>query len=35
MGLAQIHDDAVAGTAALPNQWCQTTGGDGDAHTVC
>ena len=32
MGLAQIHVDAVAGTAALPNQGRQTSGGDGDAH---
>jgi hypothetical protein len=33
MGLAQVHVDAVAGTAARANQGCQTTGGDGDAHT--
>jgi len=33
MGLAQVHVDAMAGTAALANQGCQPTGGDGDAHT--
>jgi len=31
MGLAQVHVDAVAGTAALTDQGCQATGGDGDA----
>ncbi len=33
MGLAQIYVDAVACAAALPNQWRQSSGGDGDAHT--
>ena len=33
MGLAQIHVDAVAGTAALPNQGHQAAGRDRDAHT--
>jgi hypothetical protein len=32
MGLAQIHVDAVAGTAALPNQGHQAAGRDRDAH---
>jgi len=32
MGVAQIHVDAVAGTAALANQRREATGGDGDAH---
>jgi hypothetical protein len=33
MGLAQVHINTVASTAALPNQGRQTTGSDGDAHT--
>ncbi len=33
MGLTQVHVDAVAGAAALANQGCQASCGDGDAHT--
>jgi hypothetical protein len=33
VGLAQVHVDAVTGTAALTNQGREATGGDGDAHT--
>ena len=32
MGLAQVHVDAVTGTAALANQGRQASGSDGDAH---
>jgi len=32
MGLAQVHVDAVTGTAALADQGRQAAGGDGDAH---
>jgi len=32
MGLAQIHVNAVAGTASLTNQGREATGVDGDAH---
>ena len=32
MGLAQVHVDAVAGTAALAHQRRQASGSDGDAH---
>ena len=32
MGLAQIHVDAVAGAASLPDQRSPSPGSDGDAH---
>ena len=32
MGLAQVHIDPMASTAALPSQGRQATGGNGDTH---